>query len=140
MGIFTPTTEGLAKGKLVTPATWYPVEILKCEDLQSKKDQSAYTKVTMVITAGEFKDVQLNTGFSEKWHEAVVPFVAAVTGRTDIKAFEKEIANNPVDINDRSFKGRKLEVYVERGSYKDAQGKSRDQNQITAYRPAGKAA
>lgn len=141
MGIFTPTAEGLAKGKLVDPAVWYPVEVSKVEDLQSKTDGSDYTKVTLTIIDGQFKGVNLFCNFSAKWQEAVVPFIAAVTGKTDIPAFEKEIVGQQIALNEKTFKGRKLEVYVTRGKYKDPKtSKEREQNSVDGYRPYGKVA
>jgi hypothetical protein len=131
MALFTITQEDLNKGKLVEPAVWYPVEIVKVEDKTAKTSGADMILVHLLITAGEFKGTTLYQNFMPDFPGFIVDFLAAIQGVERTKDFEAKVLNNPIDVSDKTCKGRKLEVYVTRGSYNN-----KPNNQIEGYRPA----
>lgn len=131
MALFTITQDDINKGKLVEPAVWYPVEVVKVEDKIAKTSGADMILVHLLITAGEFKGTTLYQNFMPDFPGFIVDFLAAISGTERTKEFEQKILNNPIDISDKTVKGKKLEVYVTRGSYNN-----KPNNQIEGYRPA----
>lgn len=131
MALFTITQDDINKGKLVEPAVWYPVEVVKVEDKVAKTSGADMILVHLLIRDGEFKGTTLYQNFMPDFPGFIVDFLAAISGTERTKEFEQKILNNPIDISDKTVKGKKLEVYVTRGSYNN-----KPNNQIEGYRPA----
>ena len=131
MALFTITQEDLNKGKLVEPAVWYPVEVVKVEDKTAKTSGADMILVHLLISGGDFKGTTLYQNFMPDHPGFIVDFLAALAKTERTKEFEAKILNNPIDVSDKSCKGKQLEVYVTRGSYN-----GKPTNNIEGYRPA----
>lgn len=128
--LFTITQDDVNKGKLVEPGVWYPVEIQKVEDKETKKGEDM-ALVHLLITGGEFQGVVLYQNFMPEYPGFIIDFLAAVSGVERTKDFEKSLINQPIPVADKTLKGKKLEVFVTRGTYNN-----KPTNNIEGYRPA----
>lgn len=127
MGRFTASADDLAKGRLVTPG-WHTVEIVSVEDTEDK-DNALLTVVLGRVIGGkeDEKGAILRTQFSEKAPAFCKNFVEALSTTDKPVKFE---ADRPYEINNQNFRGKKMEWYVERDTYK-----GRAKNNVADYRP-----
>jgi hypothetical protein len=127
--LFTVTREDANKGKLVEPGVWYPVEVIKVEEKETKKGADM-ALVSYQVLAGDFVGTILNGNFMPDYPGFIIDFLAAISGVERTKEFEDSIINNPIPITTKTVSGKKLQVYVTRGTYNN-----KPTNNIEGYRP-----
>lgn len=132
--LFTISQEDANKGKLVEPGVWYPVEVAKVEEGETKKGADI-AFVDLLVLDGEFKGTTLRTNFMPEYPGFIIDFLAAISGVERTKEFEQKIINQPIPITSKTVGGKKLEVFVTRGTYNN-----KPTNNIEGYRPAAAAA
>ena len=111
---FRVTPEELARQKIVTPG-WHVVEITSAKEGQDKGKSGVTGGLLTVegkVIAGseEDKGAILRAWFSEKAQGTVKPLVEAAL-RVPFKA------DTDYDLTERNLKGKRMEWFVERGSY-----------------------
>jgi hypothetical protein len=127
--LFTITQEDANKGKLVEPGVWYPVEVIKVDETESKKGADM-ALVHYQILDGDFEGAILMGNFMPDYPGFIIDFLAAISGVERTKEFEQSVINNPIPITTKTVGGKKLELYVTRGTYNN-----KPTNNIESYRP-----
>jgi hypothetical protein len=121
---FRATPEDLAKGQLVSPG-WAPTELISAEDTTDKNGAGLCVVRGRIIGGKEEdKGAILRTNFSEKAPGFLKNFVEALAPGTKFEA------NKDYDITTANVRGKKMEWYIERGSYN-----GRPTNNVVDYRP-----
>ena len=127
--LFTISQEDANKGKLVEPGVWYPVEVVKVEEKETKKGQDM-ALVSYQVLAGEYVGAILSGNFMPDYPGFIIDFLAAISGVERTKEFEQSIINQPIPITQKTVGGKKLQIYVTRGTYNN-----KPTNNIEGYRP-----
>ena len=112
---FKVTPEELARQKVITPG-WHGVEIIDVKEGSDKGKSGVVgqllTVKARVLPGGKEEDTGavLTCWFSEKAQGTIANFATAITG-------EPFQANKDYEFTERNLKGKRMEWYVERGTF-----------------------
>lgn len=128
----TASSDDFLKGELISVG-FHPAVIVAATEKTSKRktdsppdwSPSQFMEVQFKITAGPDKGKLIYTNFSEKAATFIVPLLEAISGTTIDK-------NKPfnADINEAQLKGKRCDIMVVRGEYKN-----KPKSEIDGYRP-----
>ena len=123
------SSDDLSRGAIVEPG-WYPMEITKYEEKPSQGDRSTNCISYMKVIGGKGSGAQGRFLLNEKAFGFGKNFFKAL-GAKEVVGPDGKPALTPIDLTQEFLVGRKLDVYIQRGT----SNKGNDFNELKDFAP-----